>query len=336
MEKFAALAVKRFEEYEYDTYLIGTRVDLSIQEREEELWTITHQWAEPIKSELNREIGKLVGGRTGKEADHRHPDIVGVVDTRYDVVEVHVAPLFLYGRYRKLVRGIPQTVWPCRACMGKGCDRCGGTGKMYPTSVQEIIAEPVTALVHGTGTKFHGMGREDIDALMLGNGRPFVIEVGDPKKRGVDYSSLMKAINTHGKGRVEVSSLRTSSRQEAVELKLAKAPKTYRLLVAFDRPLEEEKVKEALRTLKGSVDQRTPQRVAHRRADLVRVRKVMEGTMEWLKGEKAMLRITGESGLYVKELISGDEGRTNPSLAGLLGVGCVVKELDVIEIGDQG
>ena len=30
--------------------------------------------------------------------------------------------------------------------------------------------------------KFHTGGREDIDVRMLGNGRPFVLEILDPKK----------------------------------------------------------------------------------------------------------------------------------------------------------
>ena len=39
-----------------------------------------------------------------------------------------------------------------------------------------------------------------------------------------------------------------------------------------------------------------------------------------------------EAGLYVKELISGDNGRTVPSISSLLGQACVCKELDVMEI----
>lgn len=44
------------------------------------------------------------------------------------------------------------------------------------------------------------------------------------------------------------------------------------------------------------------------------------------------MEIHGEGGLYIKELISGDEGRTEPSLAGLLGVGAEVTALDVVAV----
>ena len=45
--------------------------------------------------------------------------------------------------------------------------------------------------------------------------------------------------------------------------------------------------------------------------------------------------IKGDGGLYIKELISGDEGRSNPSVADKLGVKTVCEQLDVIEVSDK-
>ena len=39
-----------------------------------------------------------------------------------------------------------------------------------------------------------------------------------------------------------------------------------------------------------------------------------------------------ESGTYVKELVSGDGGRTRPSLSEILAVPCTCKALDVLEV----
>jgi len=50
---------------------------------------------------------------------------------------------------------------------------------------------------------------------------------------------------------------------------------------------------------------------------------------------EATLIIKAESGTYIKELVTGDDGRTTPSLAELAGVKMEVKELDVIEIGEE-
>jgi tRNA pseudouridine synthase 10 len=46
----------------------------------------------------------------------------------------------------------------------------------------------------------------------------------------------------------------------------------------------------------------------------------------------ATVEVHGEGGLYIKELVSGDEGRTEPSLAGALGVAATVETLDVIDV----
>jgi tRNA pseudouridine synthase 10 len=50
------------------------------------------------------------------------------------------------------------------------------------------------------------------------------------------------------------------------------------------------------------------------------------------QGDTATVEIHGEGGLYVKELVSSDEGRTQPSLAGELGVEATVTALDVLTV----
>ena len=47
------------------------------------------------------------------------------------------------------------------------------------------------------------------------------------------------------------------------------------------------------------------------------------------------LTLNTESGTYVKEFVSGDEGRTQPNFSDSLGTQCVVETLDVIAINYQ-
>ena len=84
----------------------------------------------------------------------------------------------------------------------------------------------------------------------------------------------------------------------------------------------------------GAIVQRTPQRVAHRRADLDRERSLRVLSLAPLPGESLRLevRVRCQHGTYVKEWISGDDGRTEPSLASLLGTTCRCALLDVEEI----
>jgi len=335
--RFAAAVVDKLGTLEFETFLVGTRVDPILVEREERLWgAVSQDKAETIKAELNREIGKAVQSMIPHEVEFATPDVVALVDTRFCHVELDISPLFIYGRYRKLSREIPQTRWPCNRCRGKGCSKCGGTGKMYQTSVQEIIGDPLQRDAQGVDHFFHGMGREDIDARMLGNGRPFVLEVREPKKRQIDLLALQSEINDFGRERVEVEGLRFSSREEVRQIKTASPDKEYRVRVRLESKVNKEQLDEVLQSFKRTrITQQTPTRVSHRRADLAREREIKDLVLEDLDGRVATLRVRTEAGTYIKEFVHGDSGRTVPSLAGKLGIACAVEALDVIEIADQ-
>lgn len=331
----AALVARKLEPWEYDTFLVGSKIDAEIAAREESLWSelgVTHP--EPLKAEVNREVGKRVCELVKREPDFENPDVVAIVDTAFDHVDVQVNSLFLRGRYRKLVRGIPQTRWPCKRCQGKGCSKCGGTGKMYDTSVEEVIAAEIMRDSGGIGHALHGMGREDVDARMLGRGRPFIVEIKQPRKRHFDLGAIVARINAPGV--VEVDRLEPARRKDVVELKADRAAKTYRVLVRFSPPVDEAKLKKEMTLLVAQpIAQRTPSRVIHRRADTTRHRRLRDAEVLRVDGDVAEIRMTTDAGTYVKELVHGDQGRTTPSLAERLGVGCEVLELDVLDIHDE-
>jgi len=338
LPNFAKLVQESLEPLDFESFLVGTRIDVTISEKEETLWSqlgITS--GETIKAEMNREVGKLVEAAIEKTVEFASPDVVAVLDTRFDSITLQIAPIFLYGRYRKLTREIPQTRWPCRKCRGRGigCEQCGGTGKQYMTSVEEEVAAEVMKLTQGEEHAFHGMGREDIDARMLGNGRPFILEITRPKKRKMDMETLQDSINTHAKGKVSVSHLRSSTRSEVVEIKEMKVNKTYEVTVAFDGPVPKEKLKKVVSSLEGvQINQYTPSRVAHRRALRERKRIVVAAKICEHGERSAILKVTGESGIYIKELVHGDEGRTMPNISNALGTPCQVEALDVVWIHD--
>jgi len=336
LERWAGRAADAISGLEHNTFLVGTRMSGLLAENEELLLAdggSAH--AEPLKSELNREVGKLIAKKTGKEVDFQRPEVTVQLNLARGEIDLQIASIFLRGRYRKLMRGIPQTRWPCRECRGKGCPRCHGTGRMYPESVDELIRPAVLEATGAEDTVFHGAGREDIDALMLGSGRPFVVEATRPRTRLLDVAGLEREINRRAEGKVEVLELGLSSSDEVEQLKSSALEKTYAALISFAEDVSEEKLKSMLNSLKGSVDQRTPTRVSHRRADKHRERKVYSADLVESSGRSARIIIRGDSGLYIKELISGDGGRTEPSLAGILGVDAVVVELDVLDVGGR-
>jgi len=316
------------------TFLIGSRIPPLITEAEEMIWSdMALQDPEPLKSEINREVGKAVSARNGLLVELKNPDVVVVLNLHEEVAEVQIRPIFLYGRYFKYERGIPQTHWFCRTCKGAGCEACNGTGKQYADSVEELIGRPLCEIFEGTAATLHGAGREDIDAVMIGSGRPFIIEISEPRLRQADVETLEKRINEAAGGRVGVKDLRWTERGEVETLKTHKGHKKYRILVDIDGSIPEETLSAAAEQLTGAtIHQRTPARVAHRRADKVRERVVLDLIWAGREANLFAFEVTGEAGLYIKELISGDQGRTTPSLSEILGTPARVVQLDVVDV----
>ena len=319
---------------EFSTFLVGCRVPPLIAENEEMVWSdLSLTDPEPFKSEVNREVGKAVSVRTGKAGDIKKPEVVVILDPLAGTVEVQVNSVFFYGRYQKFERGIPQTHWDCRACRGRGCEKCNFTGAQYLDSVEELIGRPVIGMFDAETAVLHGAGREDIDARMVGTGRPFILEIVSPKKRSIDLADLEAEINRTAEGRVSVAIKRWADRAEVETLKSNKAHKKYRILVEVDGELSADEFANALKSLKGvTIQQRTPERVAHRRADKIRERKVLDIAFLGEQDGRFVVEVLGEAGLYIKELVSGDSGRTIPSLAEILKRKAHVTSLDVTQV----
>ena len=369
-DAIAETIVGLLEGIDFATYQVGSRVTPLIEENEElfrEDAGLEPDVGESLKREVNREVGRRVGAETGAEVGFERPDVLAIVDLDgfdpFDLLEdegdedgreataeprsvtshavdLQVNPAFVYGRYRKLERDIPQTEWPCRECGGSGiqlgddgeepCDYCGGSGYLYDTSVEQVVRPHVVSAMDGDEGTFHGAGREDVDARMLEGGRPFVLEVTEPRIRDPDPEALERDINEAAEGAVEVERLRLASYEMVERVKEHDASKRYRADVEFGEPVDESAFEAALAELDGTtLEQYTPQRVDHRRANITRTRTVYDIDGELHEPTRAEVRIHGEGGLYVKELISSDDGRTEPSLAGVLEVDAEVTALDV-------
>ena len=425
--------------YNVQKLQIGARFPKDQIEHEE---GIRKQYAaggsDALKPSLVRSISTLLGERLNKvEIVNDKPDILALIDVLTLTVTLDIRSAYIYGRYKKHERGIPQTRWPCRACKGRGCAKCNDTGQQYPSSVQDLIGNPMIEFFEGREHAFHGMGREDIDVRCLGRGRPFVLEIKEPKRWDTDYEVAMKIVNEQANGSIEITDVRKSNRSEVVRIKDTPAEKSYTIRfrvepmtqpeldiltapldltkedvqkrgrgrrkhrrrgdkednpkkplerveisileeselknmkkaelveLCIERSCEQKGVKAELianllatnpepveilplpdestilaiiEKLEGvNLAQRTPERVAHRRADLVRRRKVIEtrDAAVQIDGSGSIsveFTLRCESGTYVKETVHGDDGRTQPSIASLIKAKCTVEWLDVGDI----
>lgn len=309
------------------TFSISTVIPKDWLTREEDVWDV--EMGQSIKNFLNRKISsaleKSTGLAYGSEGDCRV-----IFDYENGKVSLERNGLFVFGRYKKLVPGLSQSRWLCQKCEGKGCDACKGKGKNYD-SVEERIGEPFKSASQADGYVLHASGREDVDATNTG-GRPFILEIKNPKKRALDLAAIGKEIA--GSREVAAEGLRAVNRAFVEVVTESHFDKTYEAEVEFGRELTGEDIRK-IKALQGrSIAQQTPKRVAHRRADLVRHRRIKGIGVSDVKGNAATLTVTAEAGTYIKELISGDGGRTEPSISDILGTSAGCRKLVVTHIDD--
>jgi len=98
-----------------------------------------------------------------------------------------------------------------------------------------------------------------------------------------------------------------------------------------DRDISRDELKK-IKSIIGTVRQKTPTRVLHRRSDKIRKRDVKDAKVKYINKRMFQLTVRCEAGLYIKELITGDNGRTKPSVSEILGCNCKFKDLDVLNI----
>ncbi|MHC1598595.1 MAG: tRNA pseudouridine(54/55) synthase Pus10 [Candidatus Methanofastidiosia archaeon] len=313
--------------FEYSTFSVGVVLPKEVLQKEAELVSMYKLCSvRGIKTELNKKIREYLKKHLGKEVDVEDPDAIFEINYVKQRVFYRIKSLTLSGRYNKYDRGLPQTKWYCKSCRGRGCKKCNFLGKMYPTSVEEIIAAPLLDATHGKMTRFHGAGREDIDVQMLGDGRPFVIEILNPKVRTLDLEVMQSKINEDK--RIHVACLSACTKPLIEKLKNTKYKKTY--LAYLDKKLTLEEISKIEKELTTEIEQRTPIRVSHRRSDKIRKRKVYKVIGK--NNKTTELEVYCDGGLYIKELISGDKDRTIPSVSSILEKQMLCKELDVIKI----
>lgn len=317
----------------YHSFSISTKIPKEWMVQEEADFDMKLKNADSIKNLLNQKISHKLVEKT-KCRYERDGEIRVVFDFTQEkpTVSSEPIPVFVFGRYKKLAIGLSQSRWICLDCNGKGCAKCNEKGKHYE-SVEERIGDVMKKHFEAADYSLHASGREDIDATNTA-GRPFVMEIKDPNKISVDLEKIRQEIGKPGE--VSVHDLKIVPRSFVELVTESHFDKQYKAEIEFEKDIGEQEL-EKIEQLNGMIiSQRTPNRVAHRRSDLVRKRKIIELKIAPETGNRkhATALIRAEAGTYIKELISGDEGRTKPSFAQLLGMNAKCTKLEVTEIDD--
>nr|XP_023015556.1 putative tRNA pseudouridine synthase Pus10 [Leptinotarsa decemlineata] len=238
-------------------------------------------------------------------------------------------PLFLGGRYLKFSRDMGQSPWIINnKPMTKYC-------------LMDIIFDSIEKVLGFDKNKmtFSASGREDADTRMLGNGRPFYIQVVNPLTDDISFERFREIEADILKSEVAaVLKLQTVSRLAVKKVKDGEEfkKKHYSVLCKTTVP----DMECAIKTINKfgqevlEIDQKTPLRVLHRRTLATRKKLIYSMTAASVPGNSDLfyLELVTQAGTYVKEFVHSDFHRTQPSLTHLIGNQVDVVALDVIKV----
>lgn len=318
LEKIITEASAKLKETNAKNFCISSIVPNEWLIEEEKKWDKNLN-KKTIKSEINELISEGL-----KKSGLRYNASDGQVRVTFNLnnysFEISNEPKFIFGRYFKYATPLSQSRWVSRE-----------TGEKHYISIEEIIGEVIKKYSKCSNYSLHASGREDVDVENHA-GRPFVMELADPKEE-FSLENITKELEKDG--RVQVKDLRIVKRGWVELVSTSHFDKTYVAEIEAEREFNEGDLKK-IKSLEGKIiEQQTPNRVMHRRANLERKRKIIRMEIVNYSGKSARISVEVEAGTYIKELINGDEGRTKPSISELLGSKVECKKLIVKEIKDQ-
>ncbi|KAL1463675.1 hypothetical protein WDU94_015409 [Cyamophila willieti] len=249
----------------------------------------------------------------------------------FSQVNFNQSPMYCAGRYNKYSRTLPHARWIMN---GK---------RMLNTSVQELFSKDVQALFKAQDYTFSSSGREDVDVRMLGNGRPFSLELINPMRTKVpqkEIDDLMERLNKEHATNIKLNDMQIISKDDVKYLKKGEQSETkiYEALCVSKKPLTDELLSNLTSCVPLVIEQKTPVRDLSRRANMVRYKTIYSMNITPVPHSSTnqtyfCVKLKTQSGTYVKEFVTGDFGRTTPSLRSLLNDPDIdVLALDVLNV----
>jgi tRNA pseudouridine synthase 10 len=232
--------------------------------------------------------------------------------------------VYLRGSYLKFSRNIGQSPWSVNGV--KICD----------SSVQEEMSKTLIDIFQCEGCVMSAGGREDIDVRMLGSGRPFIMEIANPKFKNKPLENIQEIQDKINANTVyiQVKNLTLCDRNYYAVVKKYEDSKQkfYTCLVCTEKPITDEDLEKLNAVRNLNLVQKTPMRVMHRRTLLDRNKTIFKIDAERINETFLIVSVLASAGTYIKEFIHSDLGRTSPSLVEMLKCDCDILQLDVLDI----
>lgn len=314
-------------EYEFRSFNIGLSTPKEWIEKEDLIRSeFKLQGGRSIKADISHTLSSTLSKILEKPVNHLNPDLVAVVDVLSGGVVVDAKPVYLFGRYTKTKRGLPQKQVRCEVCRGRGCPECEFTGRGKGLTVEQLLSQHILDTLKGSKTTFSWCGGEDKQSLVLGGGRPFYVEVHNPKRRSLQHMDLPANVG-HG---VKIAQL------TLLDGKPQKMPRFRSKVLArilFQSRPDRKKLSEIPTILERS---EIHQASLKKRKTYVKRIYSFEIRVFGLKG---FVRFECDGGLSIRRFLTGVGEPLTPNLPSLLGVNVELDEekpFDILDVTLEG
>ena len=302
-------------EYEFSTFTVGAILKQSIIERDDKLRSRFHlRGVDGIKTDVTKELGKKFIRKTKKRIDHLLPDATFTINFKTEQCNVKTKPVFLYGRYVKDKRGLPQKEESCRDCMGKGCIFCNNHGIVSFNSIEGKISQFLYKKFETNQVNFTWIGGEDKTGLVRGNGRPFFAKLVSPKKRNIRLSKKSDL------DEIIIHNLRIIDHIPSGSIPFKTRIK---LFIITQKNITSEKLRK-LKQLVGIIINYYPTNSKNSKKMIHMLKYTKKSSKSFI------IQIEADGGLPIKHLVDGLH--VNPNVSDLLGIKCFCEKFDVYQI----
>ena len=301
-------------EYEFSTFLVGAILKPSIIDNDDEIRSkFQLRGIDGVKTDFTNQIAKTFSRKTKTRIDYLNPEITLTIDLKSDSCQAKSKPLFLFGKYTKTERGIPQKEKPCSNCGGNGCRSCKNHGICTFDSVEGKISKLVFDKFGAEQIKIMWIGGEDKTSLVLNKGRPFFAKVINPKKRNVKLAKKM------AQDKVTIHNLHL----------IKQNPKTsfpFKTKIQLHVDTEGSITKNDLETIRSLVQNTIAVYDKNKRSE----KSIYSVKYKLLSSNSFSLYIAADGGIPIKRFVEGIG--VFPNLTDLLKTKCSCKEFDFHEV----
>ena len=291
--KYADMAISESTLYQFSTFVAGTIIKPSIYDRDDLIRSrFNLLGSRAIKTDVTGKISSIFARKTHAKLDSHKPDLIILINLSKQICFVKSTPLFVFGRYTKHHRGIPQSSLDDNI-----------------ESIQKTINDFLYKKFSNKDSRYVWIGSEDSQSLVSGNGRPFFVKLLNPQKRNIRINSMKNKF-------IRIQQLHVIPQIPSSPIKFQS---TISAIITTNAPISAFKLS-ALRNLSGS-------KVSALQKSGMVMKTIHRLSYRRLLGNSIRLLITVDGGFPIQRFIADSD--TTPNLSKLLDCKCTCLHFDI-------